>query len=364
MRIRRLSRLGTAIALVPLLAACGEQAIVNEVKLVQTAGFDLSEKGEASSVLIPLYTKKSKADVELLQTDSVSHFNMIPSLNMKSNGTLEYGQIGLAVFGESFAKEGVGTVLDTFCKDPKISTRMILAVTEGEAVELLEQAKNRNESTLLSDMAMQNVRNGNLPSTNLHLSLFNFFGEGRDMYMPYFRPKNGAPELGGTALFREDRVAGVIGFKDSFLLKMLIENGMNGSMLIPVEEPREARDSYVAIQAIRSKAKYKVKRVRPVPEISIRIELEALARKVPEEVKLATPEGLSKMEREGAAYIEREIEALLEYFKERRVDPVGFGDMVRSRDRRWNEREFQKLYPSVGTEVAVKLNIFQTGVGE
>ncbi len=184
------------------------------------------------------------------------------------------------------------------------------------------------------------------------------------MYMPYFRPKNGAPELGGTALFREDRLAAVIGFKDSFLLKLLVENGRNGSMLIPVKEPREARDSYVAIQVIRSETKFKVKRVRPVPEISIRTEVEALARKVPEQVKLATPEGLSEMEREGASYIEREIEALLKYFKERRVDPVGFGDMVRSRDRRWNERVFQELYPSVGTEVTVKLNIFQTGVGE
>ncbi|WP_309122201.1 hypothetical protein [Paenibacillus sp.] len=143
MRISRMSRLGIALALVPLLAACGEQAIVNEVKLVQTTGFDLSVKGESSAVLIPLYTKKTKADVELLQADSVSHFNMIPSLNMKSSGTLEYGQVNLAVFGESFAKKGVGTVLDTFCKDPKISTRMILAVTEGEAVELLEQTKKR-----------------------------------------------------------------------------------------------------------------------------------------------------------------------------------------------------------------------------
>ncbi len=365
MRNRRLGRLGVAAALMGLLAACGEQAIVSEVMLVQAVGFDASEKGEATVAMVPHYKKDGEADIELLRADSLSHFDMIPRMNAKADGALEYGQLGFALFGEAFAKKGVGEVLDSFCKDPKIATRMMLAVTEGTAAETMERAKRHKESAYMTDMAAQNVRSGNLPSANLHLLLFSYFGEGRDMYMPYFRLKDGEPEIAGTALFRGDRLAGRIGFRDSFLLKLLVEDGKNGSLLIPVRVGTGDRERrYVAVQTIRSKAKYEVKRLRPVPSVAIRVEVEALARKTPGGIDLASVEALERLEREGAAYIEREIEALLAYCKERRVDPAGLGDRVRSRDRRWNERDFQASYPSVRTDVSVDLRIFQTGVGE
>ena len=364
MRSSRFRRLGAALILASIVSGCGKQTIVNEVKLVQAVGFDASEEGAATAVLIPRYKKDGEADVELLRTDSVSHFDMIPKLNTKSDGPLEYGQLGLALFGERFAKEGIGSVLESFCKDPKIATRMMMAVTEGEAVETMEKARRHRESTYLSDMAKQNVRSGNLPSTNMHLLLFNFFGGGRDMYMPYFRVRGDEPTIDGTALFRGDRMAGHIGYKESIFLKLLVENGRNASILIPVKEATKGRESYVAIQILRSKAEYEVKRLRPVPSIAIRVELEGVMRKTPAGIDLASTEELEKLERESATYIERELEALLAYCKERRTDPVGLGDRFRSRDRRWNEREFQERYPTLSTQVSVTLNIFQTGVGE
>jgi Ger(x)C family germination protein len=214
------------------------------------------------------------------------------------------------------------------------------------------------------DMAKQNVRSGNLPSTNMHLLLFNFFGEGRDMYMPYFRVKGDEPTIDGTALFRGDRLAGHIGYKESIMLKLLVENGRNSSILIPVKEATGGRESYVAMQTLRSKAEYEVKRLRPAPSVAIRVQLDGVLRKVPGGIDLSSPEEIERIERDSESYIEREIEALLAYCKERRTDPVGLGDLVRSRDRRWSEREFQERYPTLATQVNVSLNIFQTGVGE
>jgi hypothetical protein len=49
-------------------------------------------------------------------------------------------------------------------------------------------------------MIEQNMRNGNLPLMNLHESLFNYYGEGRDMFLPYFKIDHGEVIIDGLAL--------------------------------------------------------------------------------------------------------------------------------------------------------------------
>ncbi|MBK5502749.1 MULTISPECIES: Ger(x)C family spore germination C-terminal domain-containing protein [unclassified Peribacillus] len=54
----------------------------------------------------------------------------------------------------------------------------------------------------------------------------------------------------------------------------------------------------------------------------------------------------------------------MKLFQEYQVDPIGFGDMVRAKSRKWNYSRFQDMYPHLKTTVNTKVNIIQTGVGE
>ena len=51
--------------------------------------------------------------------------------------------------------------------------------------------------------------------------------------------------------------------------------------------------------------------------------------------------------------------------KEHHVDPLGIGDLARAYSKKWNEREFyEKVYPTIAMDVNLKLDLYQTGIGE
>jgi hypothetical protein len=64
------------------------------------------------------------------------------------------------------------------------------------------------------------------------------------------------------------------------------------------------------------------------------------------------------------SYFQKEIEKFLLLCKENKVDPIGLGDLVRSRSKEWNEQNFEEMYPILKTKVSIQFKIIQHGTGE
>ena len=56
------------------------------------------------------------------------------------------------------------------------------------------------------------------------------------------------------------------------------------------------------------------------------------------------------------------INNLLETFKENEVDPLGIGNIVRSKDKTWEKDAFYELYPTLPINVNVDLQIIHSGL--
>ncbi|MCZ8515446.1 Ger(x)C family spore germination protein [Paenibacillus filicis] len=352
------------IVLCTFIAACGDQKIVNDIKLVETVGYDAVENGVQSAAFIADYEEKGGKAIELFVTESKSVYDSLPRLNTKLNLPIEYGQLRMALFGETFARKGIEKAIDSMIRNPQISPRMQLGVADRDALEILKVAESKRNPYFLADMIEQNIWRGNLPHTNLHETFFNFYGEGRDIFLPYFTVERGEIKIDGLALFKGDHFTTKIGSKDAFILKMLLGNSKNGSVMIPMRKTNQKHDDFFLMNSIGSKSRLKVINLGPPASFSIRVNLDAQVKDVPFWIDLRSEDQLAWLEKIMGAYFEKEIQKFVSLCKKNKVDPVGFGDLIRSRSSKWNAQDFEEQYEALKMTVSVKVIIVQTGVGE
>lgn len=351
------------IILCAVLSACADQKIVNQICLVHAISFDTVANGKKSSALISHFEEKGKTKLDVLHTESNSNIGALPRLNTRTHDTLERGQLRMVLFGKTHAEKGTGPEIHRFLRDPKIPSRLQLGVVDRDASELMEIIKKTHEPFFLSDMIEQNMRNGNLPLMNLHVSLFNYYGEGRDMFLPYFKIDHGEVRIDGLALFRSDKKITEISMKDAFLLKILIQNSENGNYKVPIagKASNIQGEDFILLRSMHSKANYMVNNVNPIPSISIRLKLVTELQNVPDWVDVRSDEELTQLEKTMESYFKKEIERFLSLLKENKVDPVGLGDLIRSRSKNWSSQDFEKIYQVIKTTVNVQVKIANTG---
>ncbi|WP_161807525.1 Ger(x)C family spore germination protein [Bacillus sp. FJAT-28004] len=352
------------IVLSTFITACGDINIVNSIKIVQTIGYDAVENGVTSSAIIANYEEKGNSKLEFIVTESKSFYDSLPRLNTKLDFPIEYGQLRMALFGDRFARKGIKTAIDSLIRDPKISSRMHLGVADRDAFEILNLSEIKGDPYFLADMIEQNIMHGNLPMMNLHVTFFNFYGEGRDVFLPYFTVEREEIKIDGLALFKGDKFKTKIGIRDAFVLKMLLENSKNGSVIVPVRGPNQKRDDYFLIKSIDSKSTFKVIGTGSPASVSIRMKLNAQVKDIPQWIDLTSEYQLASLEKSMEVYFEKEIQKFISLCKRNDVDPLGLGDLIRSRSHEWNAREFQDQYDALKTTVNVDVRIVRTGIGE
>ncbi|MGC5326899.1 Ger(x)C family spore germination protein [Brevibacillus sp. SYSU BS000544] len=349
-----------------IISGCSSQRVVNKTQLVQTIGFDWNkdENTIRGTILYPTFEEKGLTKINLLDTISNSYYDILPRLSTKTTFPIEQGQLRMVVFSKSLAAKGIQPIVHSLCRDPKIGTRAQLGVAEQEASKILKQAKDANVPFQLFNMVNQNISNGNLPRMNLQVFLFNFYGEGRDPYLPYFIMEQNKIKINGLALFKKEKFVAHIGIRESFILKLLMENTKNANYQIKIPGSNRDLIDFILLSSIRSKVQYSVNVTQPIPSISINIKIQAKMKDVPTYVDLTKSSEIHKVEKMIEKYFEEETQKIISFCQRHQVDPIGFGDMVRGKTRDWGYRDFQKIYPQMKTDVEVLVKVVQTGVAE
>jgi Ger(x)C family germination protein len=302
--------------------------------------------------------------VQILETVSESSYDMIPRLQTKSNKTIQYGQMRMVLFGSDYAKKGIGPILGSFSRDSKITSRLQMGVTDKEASEMLAATIKSHDSLFLMNMIEKNTESGNLPRLNFHTILYSYYGAGRDFFLPYFVTERDLIKLDGIALFKEDKWVATVGIREVFIVKMLTENSRNGSFMIPLRGSDSEQYDYVLMRSISSKASYRVISSDSTPAVSISIKIKASVKDIPDSVRLKSRQDLSLLEHKLEEKLRKETEDFISLCHSKKVDPLGFGDLFRSKSRSWNEEQFQAAYSMMKVTIKFDLDIIQTGIGK
>lgn len=347
-----------------LLSACGQQYIVNEISLVQTLGFDRAGSDVKGTVLIADYKQKGTVGALLSETITKSESNIMPSLNSTSKNPIEYGQLRMVLLGKDFSQKGISTVLSDLCRDPKISLRLHFGVSDRTAAEMLKAVKDSDDTNILSDSIKHNISDGNLPRSNLQTTLFDFYQEGKDLFLPYLTMKNKEIKVDGLALFRNENYIFSVDMNDSLLLKMLIENAKNGTYLVPTEEENSTHRDYSLLKIVSSKTNYTLNHLKPLPSVSIHIKVQAQIKNLPHSIDMNSGKQMLTFQRKTELYIEKNLRKFLSECKKNKVDPLGLGNFVIRNSRGWNSQSFDEVYTKMDTPVNVSLTIVNSGYSQ
>ena len=348
-----------------LLAGCVPKQIIDEVQLIHGVGFDeLPNRNIKGTITYPIFEPDGNVRVESLSAVSHTSRFLRSKLNTKSAKTLSTGQLRIVLFNYNFAQKGILDIVNSLYRDPNVGNRLYLSVVDGSTHELLTTKYTTAPlpSIYLMELIEQNIESENLPKTNLHVFLYSYYGEGIDPFLPIVKKENNAMKLEGIALFKDDKYAGKINHSESFVFKVLVDGSKTGNYEVELKKGKQK--GHAVVRNIKGTTSYKVRKVNGVPEFDVKLEILGEIHEYPPWLNLEEKPNIDLIENTFKKQINKDAKKIIAKFQKLKVDPLGFGDQVRRREKNWNFKRFQEQYPDMKITVSTEIEIVESGVIE
>lgn len=353
------------LCIVLLLSGCVPKQIIDEVQLMHAIGFDeLPDENIKGTITYPIFNPDGNVRVETLTAVSHTSRFIRSKLNTQSPKTLTTGQLRIVLFNDRFAENGVLEIVNSLYRDPNVGNRLYLAVVNGSTNKLLTTNYSAAPlpSMYITDMLEQNISTENLPKTNLHVFLYSYYGEGMDPFLPILKAQKKTIQLEGVALFRGDNYVGKLDHKESFAFKVLLEGSKTGHYEVEIKKGK--RRGHAVVRNIKGTTTYKVKKVNGVPQFDVKMKILGELHEYPHWLNLEEASNIALVEKTFKKQLHGEANTIISKFQRLRVDPLGFGDQVRRREKGWDYKEFQKQYPDIRINVSTEVEVVESGVIE
>lgn len=340
-----------------LLVGCVEKEIIDDVNIEMGLGFDLKgEKQIEGTILIPVFNPDKKIGNFTFNDTASSTRDLLQEIQRKSAQPIVTGSLAISVFGEDMAKHGIIELIDSFERDPAIGARVYLVVGEGSAKEILSgNYGNRGNAVHLTDLLTHNTETLNLPRTNLHDFLSDFYQKGIDPYLPILKKNNDVIDITGIALFKDEKMVDKIPADKMFYFKLLTDKISEGAFKGAIGKDE------IAIKDIHSKHKFKLTKRNP-HSITIEIKVKGVIREYTG--KMITPAIITKIEKDLEESVNKECSTLIASFQEQGIDPLGFGEFLRSKTRGFDFKKWEDDYKNMTVHIKADAKITELGIIE
>lgn len=331
--------------------------ILDDINMESAVGYDY--KGDnliKTTSAIPIFKPdKSVGNETFTAVDELSK-ETLRKINLSSARQMVNGKLEVALYGKELAKRGIGDLMDTLQRDPSISERLLVAVVDGDAEQILKRKYgDRDTGVYLSMLIDQNIEAGLVPTYNLHHFLNNYYSKLSDPFLPIIGRKGKDVQIKGIALFKNDQYLKKLDADHEFIFKALLEN-----LKLSIYKLKLGNDEFVAIENIRSKHKIQVQNLNTFPKIFMRVKVSGIIRETTE--KRVTAKEIEKIKKLMANQLEKEGTDMIRSFQKSKIDPLGIGHEVRSRKRNFNLQKWREQYPDVKVTLKVDVDILEKGV--
>ncbi|WP_226676978.1 Ger(x)C family spore germination protein [Rossellomorea aquimaris] len=352
------------------LTGCVEREILDDLYIETGKAFDYEGEDKIrGTALFPIYLADKSIQNGTLSAEASSTREVLEKLERRSQQPLVRGSLDIVLIGEELARKGIIDIGDSLQRDASVGARLYLTVTEGEAGELIKGNYGlRGNGTYLSNLIHHNINRRELPATNLHMFIFDYFQEGQTPYLPILKQlSNESVAITGVALFDKDKMIKKIPAKDMFFFKLLVDRFAEGSHVIKMGKERGSghveKSVEASVTSLKSKSKIIVKHNTNPVEVTIRIKIRGIIREYTG--KNLTPDKVIEVEKEMKKDIEENCLKMLKDFQELGIDPVGIGQSQKHGIRGFDFKEWDdSIYPQVKFNVEAKVQILEAGTVE
>lgn len=369
--MRRKWRWWLVLCLGPLLlTACWDQTEIEEQSNVLAIGFDTCGENQDCELMvtrqvaipgqIPLGGGKAtnpEETVVVFQTGGRRESESAARAQMELNRTMSYGHMRVWVISEEVARQGLERHLDFVRRLAETRRMTWMAVSEGQAYDVLKAAPKleRVPALYLSDMLDDAQRTGRLPRSSEMFFDTALSRIGEDPAVPLIRMAGpDRPQLAGLAVFRGDAMVGKLSVAEMNTYLQL-QGVRQGSEHIHVDLPE---GGWAVMRVFSRHAQRKVRRAGSRIQATVQIELEC------ELVNLSPGVNWDRFiqveaERRASTQVERRAKALTDKLQHQlRADVLGIGSAVQSR----TEQEWRKLFAATTFQIEADVQVRRTGL--
>ncbi|QFT88548.1 hypothetical protein FIU87_07835 [Bacillus sp. THAF10] len=351
----------STICLLLLLTGCLQKEIVDDVNIESAEGFDLISENEImGTFVVPIYKADKTIVNERFTAVAEQNKDILRSVQKESSSPIVNGSLEVVLFNMDLAKKGIIQVADGLQRDASIGTGLYFAIVEGQTKEILEQNMGtRGTGDHLFNLLKHNIEQRDVPNTNMHIFLSDYYQKGKDPNLPMLKKKEDKVEIVGVAVLKEDKFEMMIPDDRLFYFKTLVDRYSDGTVNFKLPDKKE----YVSVRSIKTDKNIDVKWKNDVPTIEIEVKVDGMLREFTG--NKVTPKEINKFQKILEDKIVAESDSMIQEFIKRGVDPIGFGYEVKSRKRGFDMKKWKdQLYPELKVSVTAKVRIVSTGVTE
>ncbi|MBE4909894.1 Ger(x)C family spore germination protein [Bacillus luteolus] len=338
--------------------------VINEIDIIQGAGYDLTEEQEIKShFMFPIYKGRNEPpSTKTITATGDSSKDTRDKANRKTRYQIMSGQIRVMLFSKTFSEKGIFTVLDTYNRDPSVGRIAQLAIVDGDTSEVLDRKFKEvdNIALHLQEMIEQNIKNGTLPRTDINTFMYQYHQEGIDPYLPIIEVNGDEvviiPSVG---IMKNDKLVFQVSKHSTFIFCSMVEKRQKG-----IHQTTLENNDNLAIEVIRSRPIYDVEMKNGEPTITIQLNIKARVI----EYSSSNGETLSNDKKEIEKNLEKHLKDegtdLIKQFRELNVDPLGLGAKYEAQVRSFDSEKWNEQYPNTQINLKVDVKIIETGITE
>jgi len=346
-----------------VLTGCVESRILDELTMVTAMGFDINENGDKiiGTINVPIFLKDEPPRNKVISAQAELQKSILQIMQESSANQIAIGSLEVLLFGKELTKKmGILDLIDPFIRDPTIGTAIKMAVVDGEVKDLLNGNYGvRGNAYFISNSIDTAVEHGNLPMTNFHRFLIDFYSQGKTPYVPIIRKESEKElEIIGVGFFRYGKIVHQISMNESFFFKLLVDKHSHGWQVVNSDGKK------ASIQSIKSKHKFRLTKPTPPYEVTVEINLEGIINEYTGGEKISH-KSIEKLEKAFEKKINEECLKLIEKFKELDIDPIGFGAFIKSADRKFDYKKWKDGgYKDLTVKIKANAEIQEVGIVE
>ncbi|UVI28775.1 Ger(x)C family spore germination protein [Paenibacillus spongiae] len=311
----------------------------------RNAGGSGSGRAIQVAVSVPEYKANRSVDNVIYKGKGNNLKDAQNKINYKSDQYLSIRKLGAFIMSEDVLRSGIKEYVEALSQDPMLSGRLILAMTEGKAADVLKSEyhpTNQPIGRYICSVVENNIHTFGLPLMNLHQFVYEWKGAGMDPVMPIINKSEHMAEIAGIALMKDAAYVGKLS-TDEMIAYSWMKKNTSSSYNIWLPEQK------LSIQNLKTRVRYQYK--REDNRIHIRIHLDGDVADSAQG-KFSETE-IDQLSASVNRQLEKRCEALIDKLQRLNTDPLGIGNFVRSRSRDWNEESWKRIYPKLNMHVVV-----------
>lgn len=356
-----------------LLAGCWDRVEINNIGIVLAAGLDKTAEDKiVLSVQIAIPEAMGGGQMGggqggegktmiVEKATGTTIFDAMSLLQEKFSRRIFWGHNQVIIIGEKLAKEGIQKHIDFFARSPDPPIRAYTFVTDGKAIDVLKDNPDLEKSSAEFARDLANLKVGMSVTVKDLLQMLS--SEAGAAALPLIEVgQKGGLSVNGTAVFKKDKMVGVIDDKVTRGL-LWVRNEIELSAV--TVKPKGAKD-HISFNLLRSRTKLIPKIENGNWKMTVKIVTEDDVVDNETKLNLMNPRIVKKLERQLEQEIEQRIRIMLEQLQnEMETDILGFAEAFhRQYPDQWSnvKNHWGEKFPEIEVEIKSKAYIRRPGM--